>query len=50
MSTVTTIGRNVIIETAAGARIDISLHEANELVDQLVDLIDDARRTGQCCG
>ena len=49
MSTAKLVGRNIVIETAAGARIDISIHEANQLADQLVDAIDEARRTGQCC-
>ena len=44
MSTVRMLGRNVLIKTSAGSRIDISVAEANELIDQLVDLLDEVRR------
>ena len=44
MSIVRLIGRRIVIETTRGARIDISSVEANEIVDQLIDLLDEVRR------
>ena len=45
MSTVKLAGRNIVIQTSAGARIDITQAEANELINQLIDLLDEAQRT-----
>jgi len=45
MSTVKMVGRNIIIETSTGARIDVSPVEANELINQIIDVLDDLNRT-----